>query len=468
MNLTDAQLGVWLAQQKAPESPLYNCGVHFELDGPVSATLLAQAVARAVDDTESLRVRFAEDATGVHQVPLADVPELRFVDLGDADDPETAANEWMRGDLSVAVDLAVGPLFGHALIRLGAGRYFLYFRYHHIVLDGWGQTLHCRRIAEVYTALSDGAEVPAAGFGTLADITAETEKYPTSQRHDRDRAYWLDQFAHHADPVSLAERQAGPAHSDLTLTTWLSEAQSELMRDVAADARTRWTTVFVAAMAAYLHRMTGRTDIVLGLPVSARTTPLALRTPAMLANEVPVRLVVRPSATFEQLVEQASAQLTEAVRHQRYSGDELQAELGGPITGPVVNLVTFDQTVDFAGRAVVARQLSTGRVKDISAHVYGTSDGASGMRVDFDANPDRYSDDDVREHRDRFLRFLDGVLADADLADRGDQPARPGRAAPVAGRVERHHAPDAHDDVARTAGGADHRDPARDRAGVRC
>nr|AGS49395.1 long-chain-fatty-acid--CoA ligase [uncultured bacterium esnapd4]QEO74981.1 omn6 [uncultured bacterium] len=413
MNLTDAQLGVWLAQQKAPESPLYNCGVHFELDGPVSATLLAQAVARAVDDTESLRVRFAEDATGVHQVPLTDVPELRFVDLGDADDPETAANEWMRGDLSVAVDLAVGPLFGHTLIRLGAQRYLLYFRYHHIVLDGWGQTLHCRRIAEVYTALSDGAEIPAAGFGTLADITAEAEKYRTSQRHDRDRAYWLDQFAHQADPVSLADRQAGPAHSDLTLTTWLSEAQSELMRDVAADARTRWTTVFVAAMAAYLHRMTGRTDIVLGLPVSARTTPLALRTPAMLANEVPVRLVVRPSATFEQLVEQAAAQLTEAVRHQRFSGDELQAELGGPITGPVVNLVTFDQTADFAGRAVVARQLSTGRVKDISAHVYGTSDGASGMRVDFDANPDRYSNDEVREHRDRFLRFLDGVLADA-------------------------------------------------------
>ncbi|WP_189226196.1 non-ribosomal peptide synthetase, partial [Saccharothrix coeruleofusca] len=411
MNLTDAQLGVWLAQQKAPESPLYNCGVCFELDGPVSPSLLARAVARAVDDTESMRVRFVEDTGGVRQVPLADVPELRFVDLGDAEDPQSAASRWMRGDLSVAVDLATGPLFAHALIRLDAQRYLLYFRYHHIVLDGWGQTLHCRRIAEVYTALSDGEDVPAAGFGALADVTAEAEKYGASQRYDRDRAYWLDQFAHDADPVTLSDRQAAPGHSDLTLTTWLSDPRSELMREVAAGARTRWTTVFVAAMAAYLHRMTGRTDIVLGLPVSARTSPLALRTPAMLANEVPVRLVVRPAATFEQLVEQTAAQLTEAVRHQRYSGDELQAALGGPVTGPVVNLVTFDQTVDFAGQAVVARQLSTGRVKDLSAHVYGTSDGVSGLRVDFDANPGRYTRDEVRAHRDRFLRFLDGVLA---------------------------------------------------------
>ncbi|MFD5825056.1 amino acid adenylation domain-containing protein [Lentzea sp. NPDC060358] len=412
MNLTDAQLGVWLAQQKAPGSPLYNCGVHFGLDGPISASSLAKAVAIAVEDTESLRVRFAEDADGVYQVPLTEVPELRFVDLGDAEDPDAAADEWMRGDLSVAVDLATGPLFGHALIRLGAERSLLYFRYHHAVLDGWGQTLHCRRIAEVYTALVDGEDVPAAGFGALADLTAEAAGYADSPRHDRDRAYWLDQFAHHAEPVSLSDRQAPAGHSDLTLTTWLSDAQSELMRDVAAGARTRWTTAFVAATAAYLHRMTGRTDIVLGLPVSARTSPLALRTPAMLAGEVPVRLVVRPTATFEQLVDQAAAQLTEAVRHQRYSGDRLQAELGGPVTGPVVNLVTFDQSVSFAGQEVVARQLSTGRVKDISAHVYGTPDGAGGMRVDFDANPGRYHAGEVREHRDRFLRFLDGVLSE--------------------------------------------------------
>nr|QEO75073.1 condensation domain-containing protein [uncultured bacterium] len=412
MTLTDAQLGVWLAQQLAPDSPLYNCGVHFVLDGTVSPSSLTKAVAQAVEDTEALRVRFVEDADGVRQVPLDSVPRLRFVDLSDQPDPETAAQEWMRGDLSVAVDLATGPLFAHALIKVADERHFLYFRYHHIVLDGWGQTLHCRRIAEVYTALVDGLEPEPSGFGALEDVLAEDAAYRTAKRFQRDRGYWLDQFARHDDPVSLTDRPGGPAHSDLTLTTWLSDAQADQLREVAAGSRTRWTTVFVAAMAAYLHRMTGRTDIVLGLPVSARISPSALATPAMLANEVPVRLVVRPSATFEELVDQAAAQLTQAIRHQRYRGEELQGELGGPVAGPVVNLVTFDQTVSFAGVPCVARQLSTGRVKDISAHVYGTADGASGIRVDFDANRSRYSAAEVSEHRDRFLRFLDALLTD--------------------------------------------------------
>ena len=48
-----------------------------------------------------------------------------------------------------------------------------------------------------------------------------------------------------------------------------------------------WAVVVLAATAAYLHRITQQDEIVIGLPVRARTTRTALTTPGMLANVLP-------------------------------------------------------------------------------------------------------------------------------------------------------------------------------------
>ncbi|MER0241887.1 condensation domain-containing protein [Streptomyces sp. HSW2009] len=55
-----AQLGIWVAQQLQPDSPLYNCGSYLEIAGPIDAELLAEAVRRAVAETEALRSSFTE------------------------------------------------------------------------------------------------------------------------------------------------------------------------------------------------------------------------------------------------------------------------------------------------------------------------------------------------------------------------------------------------------------------------
>ncbi|MFD7665829.1 amino acid adenylation domain-containing protein [Streptomyces sp. NPDC059788] len=411
-----AQLGVWVAQQLEPDNPLYNCGVLFDIGGPVDPALIDRAVARAVEDTEALRVRFAEDADGLWQYPVTGTAPVRHVDMGAAADPYEAALAWLREDLAVPADLTRGPLYGHALLRLADDRHLLAFRYHHIALDGWGQTLHCRRIAEVYTALGKGDQPPATPFGSLRDLLDEDAAYQVSPARERDRAHWLDALAAPPEPVRLAAGSAPPAHSDLRATRWLTDAGTRALTDAARAAGTRWTVVLTAALAAYLHRTTAARDLVLGFPVAGRTGPAALATPGMSANEVPLRLAVRPSDTLEELTGQVARQVLRAIRHQRYRGEDLQRDLGRsgehPLTGPVVNLVAYDQSVCFGEHTVTARQLSTGRVKDLAVHAYGAADGAGGIRLDFDANPAVYDDAEPAAHRDRFMAFLDGLLAD--------------------------------------------------------
>ena len=65
----------------------------------------------------------------------------------------------MKADLARPIDPTRGPLFGFALFKASATRFFWYARYHHIVLDGFGMWLVARRVAEVYTALCAGTGI---------------------------------------------------------------------------------------------------------------------------------------------------------------------------------------------------------------------------------------------------------------------------------------------------------------------
>ncbi|WP_210976472.1 non-ribosomal peptide synthetase, partial [Streptomyces sp. RM72] len=411
---SSAQLGIWVAQQLQPGSPLYNCGVFFDIDAPVDPVLLDRAVVRAVEDTAALRVRFTEDDEGLWLRTVPEAAPPRHVDLGGEEDPYAAALAWMRDDLATPVDPAQDTLYGHALLTLAPNRHLLVFRYHHIALDGWGQILHCRRIAELYTAYAKDVDTPATPFGTLHDLLADDAAYLGSPAHARDAAYWRATLADPPEPPRLAAGSAQPAHSELRAGARLSEPQVAALSAAAGAARTRWTVVLVAAVAAYLHRLTSVRDVVLGFPVAARTSRTALTTPGMLANEVPLRLHVHPATTFRDLVAQADVQVRDAVRHQRYRGEDLHRDFGRtathPLTGPVVNLVAQDLSIDLAGRTVTARQLSTGRVRDLSVHISGATDGTGGIHVDFDAHPGLYEDAALLAHRDRFIGFLTEVL----------------------------------------------------------
>src|SRR5689334_5032227 len=128
--LSAAQHAVWTAQQLDPDVSMFTCGVTFDLTGPVDAGLLDAAVRQAVAETDALRVRFVGDP--VRQVVDDTVTgSLLVVDT-------TAPDEWIEARQAEVLRLD-GELFLHALVRISPQRHRFYLRYHHILLDGYGQ-----------------------------------------------------------------------------------------------------------------------------------------------------------------------------------------------------------------------------------------------------------------------------------------------------------------------------------------
>ncbi|WP_282550171.1 non-ribosomal peptide synthetase, partial [Streptomyces rochei] len=427
--LTSAQHEVWLAQQLDPRGTHYKTGSCLEIDGPLDHALLSTALRHTVSETETLCSRFLTDEDGhPYRAYCPPAPEgsdavegpdhvpytpvlLHHIDLSDHPDPESEAQRWMERDRATPVSLDRPGLSSHALFTLGGGRHVYYLGVHHIVIDGTSMALFYERLAEVYRALRDGHEVPAHSFGDTDRMVAGEEAYRGSARHERDRAYWTGLFADRPEPVSLTGRVGARALAPTVRSLTLGPERTGVLGRAAEATGAHWARVVIAGVGAFVHRMTGARDIVVSVPVTGRYGANARTTPGMVSNRLPLRLAVEPGDSFARVVENVSGAMSGLMAHSRYRGEDLDRELGGSgVSGPSVNVMPYIRPVDFGGPVGLMRSISSGPTTDLTIVLSGTPE--TGLRVDFEGNPQVYGVQDLDSLQERFVRFLADLAAD--------------------------------------------------------
>ncbi|MDI6565151.1 MULTISPECIES: non-ribosomal peptide synthetase DhbF [Bacillus] len=419
-SLTGAQTGIWFAQQLDPDNPIYNTAEYIEINGPINIALFEEALRHVIKEAESLHVRFGENMDGPWQMinPSPDV-QLHVIDVSSEPDPEKTALNWMKADLAKPVDLGYAPLFNEALFIAGPDRFFWYQRIHHIAIDGFGFSLIAQRVASTYTALIKGQTAKSRSFGSLQAILEEDTDYRGSEQYEKDRQFWLDRFADAPEVVSLADRAPRTSNSFLRHTAYLPPSDVNALKEATRYFSGSWHEVMIAVSAVYVHRMTGSEDVVLGLPMMGRIGSASLNVPAMVMNLLPLRLTVSSSMSFSELIQQISREIRSIRRHHKYRHEELRRDLkligeNHRLFGPQINLMPFDYGLDFAGVRGTTHNLSAGPVDDLSINVYDRTDG-SGLRIDVDANPEVYSESDIKLHQQRILQLLQTASAGEDM-----------------------------------------------------
>ncbi|MFB7476773.1 amino acid adenylation domain-containing protein [Kitasatospora sp. NPDC056184] len=416
--LLATQAAIWYAQALDPDSPVYNTGDAVEITGPLDAELFETALRRAVGEADALAAVVVTDDGGSeapHQRLTPDRPwPLHHLDLRTDADPEATSEAWMRADLARPVDLAEGPLFTQALIRLADERHWWYQRVHHLAVDAYALTLLTGRVSELYTALAAGTRPTDRTFATPAEVAAEEAAYRASRDHAADREYWRARLEGADAPATLpGGTPAGPAGLP-RLAAELPAGTLARLEAAAKAARATWAELVIAATAGYLHRLAGTEDVVLGLPLANRRGPAALRTPIATANVLPLRLAVRPRDTAAELLRRVVLEVRDVRRHQRYPLEDLRRDLARTgnrraLFGPMVNIKAFEGDLDLAGLPATVRNLAAGPVDDFALAVSPGPGGA--LRIGLEAHPDHYGADALAAHRDGLLRYLDGLAA---------------------------------------------------------
>ncbi|WP_280273044.1 non-ribosomal peptide synthetase, partial [Nocardia wallacei] len=423
--LSAAQTGIWNAQHMTPDVPL-TVAQYVEIRGRLDIGALDQSIVGAAADLQSLWLRVVEvDGTPWQLVDSAVSLACEVVDMRAEADPRAAARRWMERDASAPMPLS-GPLFRSAVLLVAENEYLWYAKMHHIAIDGYGAMLLVARIIERYNAAVSGTEPSPASAGDLYEVYAAELEYRDSASFVEDRRYWLDRLSGVPECFELSDRPAPAGAGRRTATGAVDTAATALFGSARERFGVSRPALFAAALAGYFSAVTGSADVVLSLPVTARTTPLLRASAGYVSNVVPLHLPVDPGATVDHLVRTAADRLEEALRHQCYRHEDLRRDLGSAnnrrgFFGPVVNLMLYHNRMRFGDADATVHVVSTGPVEDLSINIYNGA-GDAGLHVDFVGNPERYDGAELRAHHRRFLAYLGRFLAAGPQAVVADLP----------------------------------------------
>ncbi|MFC9386477.1 non-ribosomal peptide synthetase [Streptomyces venezuelae] len=409
--LTAGQVEIWLDARDAGPASAYNSAGYLDIRGPLDTGRFRTALRRLVDEAQCLRARFTDhDGEPRQSVEPLPEPPLTEVDLRHTDDPAAAAQDWMRRDLAVPLRIEDFPLMRTALLTVAPDRTLFYLCVHHLLCDGFSQTVLWRRLAELYAA-DPAAPAPAGALPPLGELAAAETAYQASRAARRDAEFWQRRFPEPPELATLSHRapSAGLPDGSLRRSVVLPEETARALRESAGRADVTWPTVAMAAVALYTQRTSGTDEVLLTLPVTARMTAQQRAVPGMMANYLPLRVPVRPTLTKADLLRATSRELAQVLRHQRHRVSAIRRGMGlrsddrRPF-GPFVNLLPQQTGLDLGPCTAEVHNLSTGLVDDVMVTLVETPGG--GIEIHLNGNPDRYTEAETERHLDRLAAFL--------------------------------------------------------------
>ncbi|WP_245709445.1 condensation domain-containing protein, partial [Rhodococcus tukisamuensis] len=409
--LSHAQLGMWYAQHLDPDVPI-NIAQYVDMRGDLDIDTLERASIVGSSEFGSGFLRILErDGQPCQMVDLGIDDSLLVRDFRGEEDPERAAHEWMQADYSAPVNLLEDRLIVAAVLRIEDSRYFWYSRCHHIILDGFGAMNFMTRVAELYSAAVEGREPAPLKAVDLSELYKSDTAYRESERFTADGEYWAERIAGLEEGTSLSGRTAAPSAVNGVSSAALSDEFAAQLSAAVSEQNSSPAGMLIAAFASYLAQISGNEDVILSLPVTARTTAAARRSGGMMSNVVPLRLHVGADTTIAELLTQVQVAVSGALRRQRYRHEDMRrgssaSAVQRDLLGPLVNIMLFHNEVALGPVLGEFNILSTGTIEDLGVNFY-QSVGGTRTHVDFETNPNLYTDDEAREHHSRFLNFFE-------------------------------------------------------------
>ncbi|MFI5908320.1 amino acid adenylation domain-containing protein [Dactylosporangium sp. NPDC051541] len=339
--LSATQREIWFLEQLGDgSSHAYNEAVLLDLAGPLDPHALHRALDTVVARHDSLRTVFAAD--GSHQLvgPSATV-ELPLLDL--IGEPEQRRLDWLDARVQERFDLTAGPLVRAALLRLAPTHHQLHLLVHHSVIDGWSFVVVIDELLRLYEQDRTGAPAGLAPAPAYRDHVARQAERRAGPAGQAAAAYWTARFDGPRPPLRLPLDRPRPARGTGRAARVEIAVEPALAAAVAERARQLGTTAFTVLFGAYAHtlqRLTGQSDVVIGVPVAEREHPGADRLVGHCNTVLPIRVGAGPDAVVRDYLRGVQRDLIDAYDHPDFSAELLRRDAGdrGPLFRTFFNL----------------------------------------------------------------------------------------------------------------------------------
>ena len=319
----------------------YNMPYAFEIKGSLDSERLERAFQTVVRHNRIFRSRFVMKNTE----PVAIIGEesgfhVEFVQwsgrLADIN-----LNSLVRPFL-----LEEGTLIRAVLLRTSVGEdHILFIDFDHLIMDARSLVL----IMEQLMAAYHGEKITT----TQVDYFDYAEWFRRGSQNKDDRDYWLQKLA--GSPFillfpqecskSLERAPAGLCRVDF----YLDQELTERLRNAAANCAVSLYAFMVACYFLFLYRITGCSDINIGVPVDMRDSPLAERIPGMFVNTLVLRQSIEDYKSYQLFAQDVFESIKEMLAHKTCMYQDIVDEIrqNGEAVRELYNTMFVFQEYDF-------------------------------------------------------------------------------------------------------------------------
>jgi amino acid adenylation domain-containing protein len=333
--LSFAQERLWFLDRLEPGSTTYNILVARRLGGALDQAALERSLSEIVRRHEALRTVFAQaDGSPVQVIaPFGGfaLPVEDLSALGETD-REAAVRRRAGEEAARPFDLAAGPLFRAALLRLGAEEHVLLLSMHHIVSDGWSMGVLFRELSALYGAYREGGESPLPELAVqYADHAVWQREQLAGEVLDRQLAYWKERLAGAPELLELPTDHPRPAVQTYRGATVPAELSSiELLERLQALGRSEGATLYMVLLGAFqvlLGKYAGSEDVVVGSTIAGRTRGEVEALIGLFVNTLVLRSDLGGDPSFREVLRRVREATLGAYAHQEVPFEKLVAEL---------------------------------------------------------------------------------------------------------------------------------------------
>ncbi|GAA2393282.1 amino acid adenylation domain-containing protein [Streptomyces coeruleofuscus] len=426
--LSHAQERLWFLHLLDPSDPAYNEPLSYRVRGALDTAALRAAFQRVVDRHEPLRTQVAAGDDGETPVLLVrdhvacalDVRDLR---AGYAEGGEPWLRETLRTTIRRPFDLTTAPLVrGHAF-RIGDDEWALLFTLHHIVTDGWSNTVFLEELSAGYRqARGDGLAGDAEALPVRFSDYAAWERRTVGEDLERGLRFWEEELRGAPDaPALRTDLPRGDVLStggDAVLHD-LDAATSARIADVARRCGVSTYSLTLAVFTLLMHRWTGEADVVVGTPVAGRHHPELERLIGFFVNTLPVRSGYDGQDTFAAHAARVEAAVRRASAYDHIPFDRIvNRVVGGGHSGyqPLAQVVfayqnDFDRRLALDGLDVELAHVPNGSARFEMTLFMAVAPGGA-MECELEYNTDLFTRDTAERFLDVYRTLLAGVLDD--------------------------------------------------------
>ena len=288
--LTHPQKAVWFTEKLHPDTSIGNIAGTLRIKENVNLTILEKAINIFIEKNDSMRIHIVE-ADGE---PRQYLSEYRYYKLDFFDFSGKDINELYKWDSEMtrtSFDLIDSDLFYFALIKISDNDSGFYLKCHHLISDAWSTSLLGNQIMSYYSDIKKGIEVTAANNPSYLDYIEIENDYKNSNRMLRDKEYWYDIFKSFPGETALKEVIPDKVSTKARRKTMLTPKKlTAKINQYCAENNVSVFSLFIAALAMYINRITAKEDIVIGTTILNRLNKKEKETVGMFDNILPMRV----------------------------------------------------------------------------------------------------------------------------------------------------------------------------------